>query len=326
MINELKEKYFNLNGIKIYAKEIGEGPLVIMVHGWPESWYSWRHQLKPIADLGYKVLAIDVRGYGQSSKPYEVEHYDMLSLVGDIINIINAEDKENAILIGHDWGAPICWTAAALHPEKIRAVIGLSVPHARRGDVSNSELWRKIYKDNFFYQTYFEKEGVAEEELERDIGISLRKIYYWISAEGHDAKVRTNFDKDSALLDGLIDPEPFPNWLTKEDLNFYINEFKNSGFRGPINRYRNQDRDWENIPELSDLKIEVPSFFIGGGKDSVRKFIKGYDFYENPGKHCNDFYGKLIIDQAGHWVQQEAPIETTKGITDFLKKLEEKNK
>ena len=326
MINELKEKYFNLNNIKIYAKEIGKGPLVIMVHGWPESWYSWRHQLKPIADLGYKVLAIDVRGYGQSSKPYEVEHYDMLSLVGDIINIINAENKENAILIGHDWGAPICWTAAALNPEKIRAVIGLSVPHARRGDVSNSELWRKIYKDNFFYQTYFEKEGVAEEELERDIGISLRKIYYWISAEGHDAKVRTNFDKDSELLDGLIDPEPFPNWLTKEDLNFYINEFKNSGFRGPINRYRNQDRDWANIPELSDLKIEVPSFFIGGGKDSVRKFIKGYDFYENPGKHCNDFYGKLIIDQAGHWVQQEAPIETTKGITDFLKKLEENNK
>ena len=114
--------------------------------------------------------------------------------------------------------------------------------------------------------------------------------------------------------------------LTEEDLNFYIKEFKNSGFRGPINRYRNQDRDWENIPELSNLKIEVPSYFIGGGKDSVRKFIKGYDFYENPGKHCNDFYGKLIIDNAGHWVQQEAPIETTKGITDFLMKLEENTK
>ena len=321
MLSNLKEKYFNLNNINIYAKEIGEGPLVIMVHGWPESWYSWRHQLKPIADLGYKVLAIDVRGYGQSSKPYEVEKYDMLSLVSDIINIINKENVENAILIGHDWGAPICWSTAALHPDKIKAVIGLSVPHARRGSISNIELWRQIYKDNFFYQTYFQAEGVAEKELEKDIGSSLRKIYYWISAEGHDAKVRTNFDKDSELLDGLIDPDPFPNWLSSNDLDFYINEFKNSGFRGPINRYRNQDRDWEKIPELSTLQIEVPSFFIGGGKDSVRKFLKGYDMYENPGKNCTNFYGKLIIEEAGHWVQQEAPQKTTDGIISFLKKI-----
>ena len=160
--------------------------------------------------------------------------------IRDSLDIINEENEEQAILIGHDWGAPICWTTAALHPEKVRAVVGLSVPHSRRGNISNSELWRQIYKDNFFYQTYFEKEGVAEAELERDVGASLRKIYYWISAEGHDAKVRTNFDKDSELLDGLVDPEPFPNWLTEEDLNFYIKEFKNSGFRGPINRYRNQ--------------------------------------------------------------------------------------
>ena len=250
MINEFNAKTFKLKNINIFGVEYGEGPLIIMVHGWPESWYSWRHQIKPLAKLGYKVVAIDVRGYGQSSKPQEVEKYDMLSLVGDLLDIINEENEEQAILIGHDWGAPICWTTVALHPEKVRAVVGLSVPHSRRGNISNSELWRQIYKDNFFYQTYFEKEGVAEEELERDVGASLRKIYYWISAEGHDAKVRTNFDKDSELLDGLVDPEPFPNWLTEEDLNFYIKEFKNSGFRGPINRYRNQDRDWENIPEL----------------------------------------------------------------------------
>ena len=321
MTDEFKSKKFTLDDINIHAVEYGRGPLVIMVHGWPESWYSWRHQIKPIAKTGYRVLAIDVRGYGQSSKPFEVEKYDMLSLIGDIIGIINSEKEENAILIGHDWGAPICWSTAALHPDKIKAVIGLSIPHARRGKISNIELWRQIYKDNFFYQTYFEKEGVAEEELERTVGASLRKIYYWISAEGHDAKVRTNFDKDSELLDGLIDPDPFPNWLSKEDLDFYINEFKNSGFRGPINRYRNQDRDWKNIPELSNLKIEVPSFFIGGGKDSVRKFLKGYDMYENPGKHCNNFYGKIIIDEAGHWVQQEAPEKTTDAIINFIEKL-----
>ena len=326
MINGFKTKTFSLDEVNIFSAEYGEGPLIIMVHGWPESWYSWRHQIKPLGDLGYKVLAIDVRGYGKSSKPKEVEKYDMISLVNDVLGIISEEDEEKAILIGHDWGAPICWNTAALHPNKVRAVIGLSVPHARRGAISNSELWRNMYKDNFFYQTYFEKEGIAEEELERNIGVSLRKIYYWISAEGHDAKIKTNFDKNSELLDGLIDPNPFPSWLSEEDLNFYINEFKNSGFRGPINRYRNQDRDWKNIPELSELKIEVPSFFIGGGKDSIRKFIKGYDFYENPGKHCNNFYGKIIIEKAGHWVQQEAPKETTEGIISFLKQIEGNNK
>ena len=156
MTHGFKTKTFTLNDINIYTAEHGEGPLVIMVHGWPESWYSWRHQIKPIAELGYKVLAIDVRGYGQSSKPNAVEKYDMLSLVGDIIGIIKEENVENAILIGHDWGAPICWTTAALHPNKIRAVIGLSIPHARRGKISNIELWRQIYKDNFFYQKYFQ--------------------------------------------------------------------------------------------------------------------------------------------------------------------------
>ena len=167
---------------------------------------------------------------------------------------------------------------------------------------------------------------MAEKELEKDIETSLRKIYYWGSGEGRDAKVRSNPDKNSTLLEGLIDPKPFPKWLAQEDLNFYIDQFKKSGFRGPINRYRNQDRDWKNIPELSELKIEVPSFFIGGGKDSIRKFIKDYDAYENPGKHCNNFYGKIIIDEAGHWVQQEAPEKTTKGIINFLKKLKEKAK
>ncbi len=274
-----KNKIYELNDVNIFAIEHGEGPLVIMVHGWPESWYSWRHQIKPVAELGYKVIAIDVRGYGNSSKPIEVEKYDMPSLIEDIINIINKENVEQAILIGHDWGAPICWNTAALYPKKIKAVIGLSVPHSRRGKISNIELWRQIYKDKFFYQLYFQKEGVAEKELEKDIADSLRKIYYWGSGEGRDAKVRSNPDKNSTLLDGLINPMPFPDWLSEDDLNFYVEQFKKSGFRGPINRYRNQDRDWEKLPELSSLKIEVPSFFIGGEKDSIRKFNNKFDAY-----------------------------------------------
>ena len=179
MTYSFKNKIYELNDINIYAIEHGIGPLVIMVHGWPESWYSWRHQIKPIAEMGYKVIAIDVRGYGNSSKPLEKEKYDMLSLISDLTNIIKKENEEKAILIGHDWGAPICWNTAALHPNKVQAVIGLSVPYTKRGKISNIELWQKLYKDRFFYQIYFQKEGIAEKELEKDIETSLRKIYYW---------------------------------------------------------------------------------------------------------------------------------------------------
>ena len=157
--------------------------------------------------------------------------------------------------------------------------------------------------------------------MEKDISTSLRKIYYWASAEGYYNKVKSDNNTNSGLLDGIPDPNPFPKWLSEKDLKYFISEFKNSGFRGPLNRYRNQERDWKLIPELSTLEIEVPSFFIGGGKDGVRHFIKGHDFYENPGKYCKKFYGKLIIEKAGHWVQQEAPLETTNAIIAFLKKL-----
>ena len=321
MLNDINMKYFYLDEIKIRAAEYGKGPPVIMVHGWPESWYSWRHQIKPIANLGYKVLAIDVRGYGGSTKPYEIEKYDMLSLISDIIGIIDAENEDKAILIGHDWGAPICWNTAALHPNKVKAVIGLSVPYTRRGVISNIELWKQLYEGKFFYQVYFQKEGIAEKELEKNISTSLRKIYYWASAEGYYDNVKSNSNINSGLLDGIPNPNPFPKWLSEKDLNYFTSEFEKSGFRGPINRYRNQERDWELIPELSSLKIEVPSFFIGGGKDGIRRFIKGYDFYENPGKYCSHFYGKLIIEKVGHWVQQEAPLETTDAIIKFLKKI-----
>ena len=315
---EYKTKYFKFNGISIKAKEYGIGPPVILVHGWPETYYSWRHQIKPIAKKGFKVIAINMRGYDGSYSPLKIEKYDMLSMVSDIVNIIKTQNYDTAILIGHDWGAPICWNTAALHPDKVSAVLGLSVPFTRRGSLSSTELWRKIYKNIFFYQTYFQKVGIPERELERNIEDSLRKIYFWCSAEGYDSKVQTSKEINSGLLDGLINPRIFPKWLSDKDINIFVESFKSSGFHGPLNRYRNQDRDWEKIPQLSDLTIDVPSYFIAGSKDPVRFFIKDKDAYDNPGKYCTKFHGKLIIDNAGHWVQQEKPEQTNIGILSFL--------
>ena len=183
MHQEFQLDEFETNGIRVRAAVEGTGPLVVMIHGFPELWYSWRHQIKPVAATGLRVVAPDVRGYGGSDKPHEVEAYDMETLMNDVVGLIDALGEEKAVLVGHDWGAPICWNTAALHPERVSAVAGLSVPYRGRIDVPVIDLWRRIYRGKFFYQLYFQEEGVAEAELEADVRTSLRKFYYSISGD-----------------------------------------------------------------------------------------------------------------------------------------------
>jgi len=309
------------NGIAIRAAVEGDGPLVILVHGWPELWYSWRHQVKPIAQAGYRVVAPDVRGYGGSDKPAAVEAYDMASMMADVIGLIDAFSEDTAILIGHDWGAPICWNTAALHPDRVSAVAGLSVPYFKRGAISSLELWRQVYEGKFFYQLYFQAEGVAEAELEADVRLSLRKIYYAISGDAASAKNRMQGSPDGTLLESMTDPDPFPSWMSADDLDYFVANFEAGGFRGPLNRYRNQDRDFDNLPELGARPVAQPSCFIAGSKDPVRHFIPGHDLYETVAGNCTDLRFSKIIDGIGHWVQQEAPSEVNAALLEFLASL-----
>ena len=316
---------FSTNGISVQVAVEGTGPLVIMVHGWPELWYSWRHQIRPVAEAGFRVVAQDVRGYGGSDKPHPIEAYDMIELTADVVGLIDALGEDKAILIGHDWGAPICWNTAVLHPERVSAVVGLSVPYFQRGEVSAIELWKQLYKGKFFYQLYFQEEGVAEAELEADVRTSLRKIFYSASGDPTDEESWEQFQAkkgpEDNLLDGLSDPDPFPSWLTDEDLDYFVEAFSKGGFRGPLNRYRAQQRDWELLPQLSELTVNQPSYFIAGALDVVRKFIPGFDLFANPGMSCTDFRGATIIDGEGHWIQQEAPKQVNRAILDFLSEI-----
>ncbi|KEI72954.1 epoxide hydrolase [Endozoicomonas elysicola] len=314
-----------MNGISVWAAVEGTGPLVIMVHGWPELWYSWRHQIQAVAAAGYRVVAPDVRGYGGSDKPYPVEAYDMIHLTGDVVGLIDALGEETAILVGHDWGAPICWNTAALYPERVSAVAGLSVPYMQRGEVSAIELWKQLYQGKFFYQLYFQKEGIAEAELEADIPRALRTMYYAISgdclAEHSWEQLMASKGPDDSLLGGMPDPNPLPEWLTDEDLRYFVDAYKLSGFRGSLNRYRAQQRDWALLPQLSELTVDQPSCFVAGSLDIVRGLIPGVDLYENPGVSCTDFRGATIIDGAGHWVQQERPDQVNRALLVFLSEL-----
>ena len=321
MHQEFQLQEFETNGINLRAAVEGTGPLVIMVHGFPELWYSWRHQIRPIAQAGYRVVAPDVRGYGGSDKPHEVEAYDMETLMKDVVGLIDTLGEEKAILIGHDWGAPICWNTAALHPSRVSAVAGLSVPYRGRLDISAIDLWRKIYQDKFFYQVYFQEEGVAEAELEADVRTSLRKIYYSISGDVPNLDSWLQRGPTETLLEAFDDPDPFPSWVSDTDLNYFIENFEASGFRGPINRYRNQERDFHNLPEMGVRVVEQPSCLIAGSKDVVRFFVPNFDGYRNPGGMCTDFRFKKIIEGAGHWVQQEAPQDVNKALLEFLGSL-----
>jgi pimeloyl-ACP methyl ester carboxylesterase len=316
------------NGIRLRVALSGAGPLVVLVHGFPESWYSWRHQIPALAAAGYRVAAPDMRGYGGSDKPEAIEAYAIAEMCADVAGLIAALGEERAILIGHDWGAPIVWNTALFHPEKVRAAMGLSVPYTGRGPIPRIQLFRRLYKDRFFYQLYFQTPGVAEAELEADVRTSLRKFYYSASGEGLKASREGSAgllrDKppEARLLDGLPDPDPFPAWLTPADLDYYVGEFERSGFRGPLNRYRTSELDFAQMADVADKRIEQPTAFVAGSLDPVLRFVPALDLIETMRSRVSDLRLVRLIEGAGHWVQQERPAEVSAAAIEFLRGLD----
>ena len=301
----------------------GSGPLAIMVHGFPESWYSWRHQLGPIAAAGFTACAIDVRGYGGSDKPHAVAAYAMERLVGDLVGLGEAlAPGEQAVLIGHDWGAPIVWNSALARPDKFRAVAALSVPFAGVPDRPFTEVFREHFtaKGRFFYQEYFQAEGVAEAEAEADPRRFLKLMLYNISG---DAPEGLWLDKPhgATFLEGMRQPDALPAWLSDADLDFYAAEFAQSGFRGPLNRYRNHEADYEWLQQFKDRKIEQPALFIGGSRDPATTL---FGAVPDPVGLTRMFVPNVeghVLKGCGHWTQQERPEEVNALLVDWLGRL-----
>jgi len=308
------------NGVTLRAVVEGTGPLCILVHGWPESWYSWRHQIEPLVSAGFRVCVPDVRGYGGSDKPASIEAYAMKVMTADVVGLIDALGATEAILIGHDWGAPIVWTTAIEHRARVRAVVGMSVPYLGRPAAPLTEIFRNLFKDRFFYQLYFQQPDVAERELEADVRTALRKIYFGCSGDASPAEQSAFSAKppSSGLLDGLTDPEAFPAWLSEADLDYYTAEFERSGFRGPINRYRNAERDWAELPELASELVTQPALFVAGTRDPVLRFARGRNLADLMDPYFTDLRAKVLIEGAGHWVQQERPREVNAALLEFL--------
>ncbi len=268
--------------------EEGEGPLVLLIHGFPESWYSWRHQLPAIAAAGYRAAAIDVRGYGRSSAPLEVEAYGMFHHVEDNLGVVEALGEQSAIIVGHDWGSPIAATSALVHPDVFTAVALLSVPYSPPGGRRPSEAFAAMGGDEEFYINYFQEPGRAEAEAELDVRGWLLGFYVGASGDAirpADGGTIATVPKGAMLRDRFVLPEQLPKWLTEDDLEFYTAEFERTGFRGPLNRYRNVDRDWQDMQHLKDQPIKVPSRFIGGEVDGPTMWGPGpYRSFPRPSR------------------------------------------
>lgn len=315
-------KLVDVGEISLRCALTGSGPLVILVHGFPESWYSWRHQLEPIAAAGFTTCAIDVRGYGGSDKPDDIAAYSMERIVGDLAGLRSVlAPGEQVILIGHDWGAPIVWNAAFTHPDAFRAVAGLSVPFSGAPTRPFTEIFREHFtaQGRFFYQEYFQEPGVAEAEAEADPRDFVARMMYSICG---DVPPGDYWSKPlgATFLEGLPDPQPVP-WLTAVDLDYYEAEFSKSGFRGPLNRYRNHEADFSWLSGWEGQQLMQPALFIGGTRDPATTL---FGAVADPVAMMRMFAPRVeghVLDGVGHWTQQERPAEVNSLLIDWLKRL-----
>jgi pimeloyl-ACP methyl ester carboxylesterase len=308
------------NGINMHIAEAGSGPLVVMCHGWPESWYSWRHQLTALADAGFHAVAPDQRGYGQTDKPADIDQYTILHLTGDIVGLLDALGEETAVIAGHDWGAPVAWNAALFRPDRFRAVIGMSVPHSGRGPMPPTQMFKAVFGNTFFYILYFQEPGKAEAEFEADPKKTLRMLLHSASGDVTPGQ-RAPLDKSDRFLDQMEEPAHPAAWLSEADLDFYAGEFARSGFRGGLNWYRNMDRNFNLTGGWATAKITVPALFVAGDRDPVLNMIPGANLMDTMKPIVPNLKEVVMVPGAGHWTQQERPAEVNAAMIRFLKSL-----
>ena len=308
------------NGIQLRIVEAGSGPLVVLVHGWPESWYSWRHQLQALADAGYHAVAPDMRGYGGSSLPQSVDDYDIVQLTADVAGIVSAVGAETAVVVGHDWGAPIAWQSALLYPETFEAVVGMSVIYRGKSETRPARRLAQDPEDDFFYTAYFQDPGVAETEFDADPRALISRLYTSRSpgTPTHPPEVTDPRASAGGWIKRLGEPIRLPDWLSDEDLDYYTAEFQRAGFRGGINYYRNGTRNWDLTPQLAGARISQPALFLAGDLDIVNRGATRDELASRMAPNFDDLRGVILLPGIGHRVQQQAPEDSNRILIDFL--------
>lgn len=301
-------------GIEIFLLEQGKGPLVLLCHGWPELSYSWRHQIPALATAGFHVVAPDMRGFGRTGAPADIAAYSIFDHVGDMVALVAALGEKQAVIVGHDWGAPVAWHAALFRPDVFTAVAGLSVPPPFRGRARPLDALRESGIDNFYWQ-YFQTPGVAEAEFERDVGLTMRTLL----GRGFSDPASLFVESGKGFLGDIRSDQPLPDWLSESDLSCFTEAYRKSGFRGGLNWYRNIDRNWELTAPWQGAQIHQPSLFIAGSTDSVITSLIGARRVGDMERVLPNLRQKLIIEGASHWVQQERADEVNAALIGFLR-------
>jgi epoxide hydrolase A/B len=309
--NEVTHRTLPINGLRFHIAEQGQGPLVLLCHGFPECWYSWRHQLPALAGAGFHAVAPDMRGFGQTEAPDDIASYTIVHNVADMVQLVSALGEQQAVIIGHDWGAPVAWNAALLRPDTFRAVVAMSVPYRVRPPVAPLKALREAGTTTFYWQ-YFRTPGVAEAEFEGDIARTVRTLLY---GKGISLMMKSG----EGFLTGTTIPEQLPPWLTQEDITYYIETFKRTGYRGGLNWYRNIDRNWELSAAWEGAKIRQPALFIAGSEDGVVKFAAKP--LEQMPSTVPGLKKALLIPGAGHWIQQERVAEVNAAVLEFIRSV-----
>lgn len=329
-MSELEHGNLEANGINIHYVAQGEGPLVVLCHGFPESWYSWRHQLPVLADAGFRAVAPSMRGYGLTDAPQDIDAYSITHLIGDVVGLVNGLGEDRAVVVGHDWGAPVAWYSALVRPDLFRAVAGLSVPFTPAigglpDGVTVNDVMRMTAGDGRdYYRLYFQEPGVAEADLEADLDHSVRGFLYSISgdavangdlAAGWDG----HFPAGETLSEQMILPAELPAWLTEEDVAFYVDEIARTGFRGGLNWYRNINRLPGALAPWVGATIEQPACYVAGSTDMIAGNTP--EAIEGMKAALPDLRHVELLEGAGHWIQQERPAEVNAALLAFLQGL-----
>lgn len=319
--SRFQHRMVKTNGIDLHVVVAGSGPAVILCHGFPEYWYSWRHQMVALADAGYQVIAPDMRGFGKSSVPTGAEDYTRFHVVGDLIGLLDVLNIDNAVIVGHDWGTEAAWGAAQLRPDRFKAVVGLSVPFVPRGDVSLVSAMRAT-RDDSYYMLYFQQPGIAEKELEADVRTFLRRLFYSCSGDRDSSRpLDMSVSSTGRLTDSLLEPEKAIAWLTDNDLDLYVEEFQRTGFKGALNTYRSLEKTWELSAPWHNMGLSVPSLFMIGTHDIVYGFPGMKDAIASMQFNIPKSKSPILLEGIGHWIQNEAAEQVNHALIEFLRDL-----
>ncbi|MEM7142573.1 MAG: alpha/beta hydrolase [Actinomycetota bacterium] len=306
------------NGIRMHVAELGSGPLVVFAHGWPDSWLSWRHQMRAVAGSGYRAVAVEMRGYGETDSPADVGSFDLRHLADDIAGVIEHFGGGPAHLVGHDWGAMVAAGVAQFHPERLSSLTLLSVPFAPRTDVPPLEVFAELFGDAFFYITYHnEPGGVAEAEYDADPRGLLRRLHASPDAPRATPEVEDPRRSAGGWIPRLGEPLATPAWLSDDEFDYLVSRFEIAGFRGGVNYYRNMDRNWELTADTT-APVPMPTLFLAGDQDMVVMGRSVDDLRSTMEQTCADLRDVVLVPGPGHWVQQEAPEAVNEVLLGFL--------